>query len=104
MEYYQHQAREHDLPFRSDGDALNLLEEQRAALACLHDAVQRCQHEDMRTRPVLAALDFLATSLPSGRGADAALQHFRQALALAHPQQRAQTLQHAYRSIELAGE
>lgn len=104
MEYFSQQDREHDLPFRSDGDALNLLDEQRAALACLADAVSRCQHEDMRTRPVLAALEFLRSSLPAGRGADTAIHRFRQALALPHPHQRHQILQHSYRSIELAGE
>ncbi|CAI8314758.1 MAG: Uncharacterised protein [Opitutia bacterium UBA7350] len=104
MEYFSQQAREHDLPFRSDGDAINLLDEQGAALACLHDAVSRCQHEDMRTRPVLAALEFLRASLPAGRGADTAIHNFRQALALPHPHQRQEQLQHAYRSIELAGD
>lgn len=104
MEYFSQQAREHDLPFRSDGDALNLLDEQRTALAYLADAVSRCQHEDMRTPEVLAALEFLRASLPAGRGADTALQHFRQALALPDPRQRIQILQHSYRSIELAAQ
>ena len=63
MEYFSQQAREHDLPFRSDGDALNLLDEQRTALVYLADAVSRCQHEDMRTPEVLAALEFLRASL-----------------------------------------
>ena len=104
MDYYSGQARERDLPFRSDSDELNLLSEQRAALAYLADAVSRCEYEDMRTPQVLRALEFLRLTLPARSGADTALQHFRQALALPNPQQRQQVLQHTYRTIELAGE
>ena len=104
MDYFSEQARERDLPFRSDSDELNNLAEQRAALTCLADAVSRCQYEDMRTPQVLAALRYLAQSLPAQSHALPALQHFRQALALLDPRQRTQILQHSYRSIELAAE
>ena len=104
MQHFSGQAPERDLPFRTDGDQLNQLDQQRNALASLADAVSRCEYEDMRTPEVLAALEFLRATLPARNGADTALQHFRQALALPNPQQRHQVLQYSYRTIELAGE
>ena len=66
MDYFDAEARERDLPFRTDGDALANLSEQRAALACLRDVVLRSEFEDMRTPAVLSALDFLSVGLGAG--------------------------------------
>lgn len=100
MDYFDAKSRERDLPFRSDGDQLVLLAERRAAVACLRDAAERCEFEDMRTERVLAALGFLEVGL-SGQG-DRAARRFRQGLGIPHPRERVEVLRHCLRSIELA--
>jgi hypothetical protein len=102
MEYFDAESRERDLPFRTDGDALANLSEQRAALACLRDVVLRCEFEDMRTPAVLSALDFLSVGL--GAGGDHAVRCFRQALAIGHPHERVEALRYCLRSIEIVSE
>jgi hypothetical protein len=100
MEYFDAAARERDLPFRTDGDQLANLSEQRTALSCLREVVLRCEHEDMRTPVVRASLAFLRLRL----SATASVARFGQALSIEHPRARCEALKYHLRGIEEACE
>jgi hypothetical protein len=84
------------LPFRADEDEIAWLGEKSHAIQILRDAVEQCYDQDMRTREVIDALEYLKTR----KGRCMSIYEFREALNLTHPEQRQFALKHYLAEIE----
>jgi hypothetical protein len=87
--------REKGLAFNSCEDDMARMDEQREALEILSSAAQLSHEQDMRTAEVFKALDYLKQCLRRS----GAINDFKKALEIQHPDDRERALRRLFNSI-----
>ncbi len=93
--YNDPKKRQQGLAFNSNEDELATMDEQREALEILSSAAQLSHDQDMRTGEVFEALDYLKQCLTRS----GAINDFKKALAIQHPDDRERALRRLFNSI-----
>lgn len=95
MRFNDPTLRQRGLAFNACEDELARMDEQREALEILSSAAQLSRDQDMRTKEVFEALDYLKQCLKRS----GAINDFKKALEIQHPYDRERALRKLFNSI-----